>query len=132
MKQQGRLFASASVGLTLAACLALAGCKSSNNGGPSGGGGGGGGQGSSVAIPLTDYGGSQLPSFSPTALTVTAGTSVTWQNSDTVTHTTTSDTNLWNASLGPGQSFSRTFSTAGTFTYACTVHSNMTGRIIVQ
>ena len=111
--------------------LALAGCKKAA--GPSGGGGGGGGGTSAtVSIPVTDYGGNVTPSFSPTTISIPAGGSVTWRNSDTVDHTTTSDTNLWNGSLGVGASFSRTFATAGTFPYACTVHSGMSGRVIVQ
>ena len=135
MKHQRKILTSLKAGLALAASLALAGCSSSNNnGGPSGGGGGGGGggQSSTVSIPLTDYGGSQQPTFSPNVISIAAGNSVTWQNSDTVGHTTTSDTGLWNASLGPGQSFTRAFPTAGTFPYTCTVHAGMSGRVVVQ
>jgi hypothetical protein len=135
MKHQDRILASLGAGLALAASLTLAACGGSNNGGPSGGGGGGGGGGgtsSTVSIPLTDYGGSQQPTFSPSVISITAGNSITWLNSDVVGHTTTSDTSLWNVSLGPGQSYTRTFATAGTFPYTCTVHSGMSGRVIVQ
>ena len=112
--------------------LALAGCKKAA--GPSGGGGGGGGgtNAVTVSIPLTDYGGNQTPSFSPTTIAVPAGGSVTWRNNDTVTHTSTSDTSIWNGAIGPGDSFTRTFATAGTFPYSCTVHAGMSGRVIVQ
>jgi len=71
-------------------------------------------------------------SFDPAALTVTAGQAVTWTNVDTVAHTTTSDTGAWNSgAIQPGQSFSQTFNTAGTFTYHCMIHPNMTGSITV-
>ncbi len=118
----------------LGVCTALASCKKAPAG-PGGGGGGGGGGGSSsatVTIPLTDYGGNQTPQFSPTAVSVPVGGSVTWRNSDTVAHTSTSDTNLWNAPIGAGDSFTRVFPAAGTFPYSCTIHAGMTGRVIVQ
>lgn len=100
---------------------------------PSGGGGGGGGAASvTVRIPLTDYGGNQTPSFTPTNVTVPAGSTVGWSNQDSVSHTTTSDTGLWNSGLSVGGSFQRTFPTAGTFSYSCTVHPGMTGTVIVQ
>ncbi len=125
-RQVTALVAIVGVGLALASCKKAAG--------PSGGGGGGGGGSTSVtvAIPVTDYGGNVSPSFSPTTIAVPAGGSVTWRNDDTVSHTTTSDTNLWNGSLGAGGSFSRTFSTAGTYPYACAIHNGMSGRVIVQ
>ncbi len=34
--------------------------------------------------------------------------------------------------LGPGQSFPFRFTTAGTFTYKCTIHPNMVGTVTVQ
>jgi plastocyanin len=73
-------------------------------------------------------------SFSPSTLTVSKGTTVTWQNKDGVTHTSTSDTGLWDTgNIVPGSSKSMTFSNAGTFKYHCTIHGpNMSGTIIVQ
>jgi plastocyanin len=72
-------------------------------------------------------------SFSPTTLNVDAGTTVVWQNRDSSAHTTTSDTaGLWNATLAPGQEFSRTFSAAGSFSYKCTIHAGMTGTVVVK
>jgi len=99
---------------------------------PSVGGGGGGTNSASVSIPLTDYGGNQTPQFQPVQVTIPVGGSVSWRNNDTTDHTVTSDTMVWNASVGAGGSFNRTFATAGTFTYACMIHSGMTGRVVVQ
>lgn len=72
--------------------------------------------------------------FAPATVTVPAGRVVTWRNDDVVTHTTTEDSAspLWNASRAPGQTYARTFSTVGTFTYHCSIHPGMTGTVIVQ
>jgi plastocyanin len=62
---------------------------------------------------------------------VSAGTKVTWANKDSTEHTVTSDTGLFGSSiLSPGQTFSYTFSNAGTFNYHCLIHP-MTGTIQV-
>jgi plastocyanin len=69
--------------------------------------------------------------FRPQNLTVARGDVVRWVNRGTRTHTTTSNTGLWNESLSPGDTFRRRFRQAGTFRYHCTIHSGMTGRITV-
>jgi amicyanin len=75
-------------------------------------------------------------SFQPATVTVTVGSTVTWTNSDSVAHTSTSDSGdavTWDSgNINPGQSFSFTFSQAGTFTYHCTIHPFMKGTIVVQ
>jgi plastocyanin len=115
-----------------AVIVLLVACSSSNPGAPSGGGGGGGTSSVTVRIPLTDYGGNETPSFMPVTATIPVGGSVSWSNQDSTGHTTTSDTGLWNSNLGPGGSYQRTFPTAGTFSYSCTVHPGMTGQVVVQ
>jgi plastocyanin len=116
-----------------AVIVLLVACSSSNNtGGPSGGGGGGNPNSVTVSIPLTDYGGNQTPQFTPVQATIPVGGRVNWNNQDSVGHTTTSDNNLWNGNLGPGGSYSRVFDTAGTYSYSCSVHSGMNGRVVVQ
>ncbi len=54
--------------------------------------------------------------FSPQTLTVAPGTTVVWTQKDSAPHTVTSDTGAWAASadLHAGQTFSHTFTTAGT------------------
>lgn len=81
--------------------------------------------------------------FNPTALQVTVGQTVTWTNRDSVAHTVTSDASaspLDSPMIGPGESWSFTFTQAGNYLYHCTPHSStdqsgayrgMTGRIIV-
>ena len=71
--------------------------------------------------------------FSPSTLTITAGESVTWTNSDQVVHTATSTSGAFDSGdLDPGESFTFTFTTPGTYDYLCTPHPSMTGRIVVQ
>jgi plastocyanin len=71
--------------------------------------------------------------FSPTTLTVSVGTTVTWTNKESMTHTVTSDNNIFSSgNMGKGDTFTYTFSTVGTFPYHCIFHSGMTGTVVVQ
>ncbi len=77
--------------------------------------------------------------FSPVTLTVSAGTTVTWQNGDGVAHTVTNDpasTATFNLSLGNGATLTRQFADTGHFPYHCTFHGSpgagMHGTIIVN
>jgi plastocyanin len=72
-------------------------------------------------------------SFGSSPVTVSVGTTVTWTNNDVAPHTVTAtDGSFSSGNLNPGESFSFTFSTAGTFDYVCSYHPNMTGSIVVQ
>ena len=80
--------------------------------------------------------------FSPSPLTVTPGTTVTWTNTDTVSHTITSGKvsdndagSMFDSGLvKPTKTFQFTFAnaTAGTVNYFCTVHPWMVGQVIVS
>jgi len=71
--------------------------------------------------------------FSPQTLTVAKGTTVTWTNNDSTTHTVTSDSGVWDSNnLSPGKTFSYTFNQAGTFAYHCNIHPSMTASVVVQ
>ena len=63
-------------------------------------------------------------SFSPKMFTVPAGGTVTWINHDSVPHVIVSADNQFQKStlLQPGQSFSNTFATGGTYSYFCSIH----------
>jgi plastocyanin len=66
--------------------------------------------------------------FSPKTITITAGTSVTWTNHGLMQHTVTADDNSYNSNtLSPGQSFSHTFTSAGTYYYHCVFHGGVGG-----
>ena len=70
--------------------------------------------------------------FSPTILNIKTGTKVTWTNNDSVSHTITSDSGLFDSgNLSSGQSFSFTFSNAGTINYHCAIHPMMKGSVVV-
>ncbi len=70
--------------------------------------------------------------FSPAVIQVTAGTTVTWTNADTDTHTVTfMPMMVSSGNLTTGASFSFTFTTPGTYDYFCMYHQGMIGRVIV-
>lgn len=70
--------------------------------------------------------------FDPSSLTIEAGSTVTWTNSDAATHTVTSDDGTFDSGdLANGESFSFTFDEPGTYTYHCEIHPDMTAEIIV-
>jgi plastocyanin len=71
--------------------------------------------------------------FSPSALTVAAGTTVTWINHDDVPHTVTAQDHTFTSSgLDTDDHFSHQFTIPGTYTYYCTIHPKMTATIIVR
>jgi len=71
--------------------------------------------------------------FGPAALTVSSGTTVTWTNSDALTHTVAAtDGSFDSSNLAPGGQFSFTFNPPGTYAYHCSIHPFMTGQVIVQ
>ena len=114
------------------------------NGGNGNGTGSGSGTGTNpsptatVTMRATDDGyGSSSFSFNPSSVTITRGGSVTWTHDGAAaTHNVTFNSgasgtpaNVGNLSSGNA---SRTFSTAGTFSYHCTNHNGMTGTVVVQ
>ena len=71
--------------------------------------------------------------YSPGNVTVAVGGTVSWTNNDITSHTVTSNSNVWDSGLiGAGRTFSRTFPTAGSFPYHCTIHPGMSGTVTVQ
>ena len=72
-------------------------------------------------------------SFGPQTLTVPVGTTVTWTNRDDIPHTIVSTDGVFKSKVrDTDETFSYTFTKAGTYTYFCSVHPKMTGKIIVQ
>lgn len=103
-----------------------------NNNPPSGGTASGT---ASVSMSSSDDGyGYQTFSFSPSSVTITKGGTVTWNNTGSTVHNVTFTTagapsGIGNFSSG---SNSRTFPTAGTYSYQCTNHAGMQGTVTVQ
>src|SRR5258706_5860810 len=70
--------------------------------------------------------------FTPATITVAAGSKVTWMNDDNMVHTvTTSDASLNSGDIAVGSSYSKTFSSAGTYNYYDTHNTSMTGVLII-
>jgi plastocyanin len=91
-----------------------------------------GGPSSSVLIPV---GAASLGNraFTPDELNVAVGTTVTWMNTDSLAHTSTSDVPGWNSgTVAPGGQFSFAFQSAGTFPYHCMIHPGMVGTVVVR
>jgi len=70
--------------------------------------------------------------FTPATVSIKVGESVTWQNFSGTKHTTTSDQFDWDQTVDNGQSFTRTFTTAGSFPYHCNIHPGMRGTVVVN
>lgn len=78
-------------------------------------------------------------SFNPSTLTVTAGATVEWVDGSGLAHTVISapgSGETFNHTVSAGGSVSRTFNTAGTYDYYCSIHgsptSGMRGTIVVN
>lgn len=91
---------------------------------------GGPAQAASHSVSAVDF------QFSPATLTINVGDSVTWTNNASQTpHTATADGGSFDSgNLNPGQSYTHTFNSAGTFAYHCQYHQSqgMVGTIVVQ
>jgi LPXTG-motif cell wall-anchored protein len=93
---------------------------------------------SAASVSMTDN-----LTYEPSTVTISAGDSVTWTNVGTAPHTVTADDGSFDSSpacpgninecIGGGESYTHTFSTAGTFGYTCKVHgAAMSGTVVVQ
>jgi len=70
--------------------------------------------------------------FSPAALTVTKGSSVTWRNKDDTPHNiVASDHSFASPAIDGGESYSHSFDKPGTYQYFCRLHPRMVGSITV-
>jgi plastocyanin len=71
--------------------------------------------------------------FGPAELTVMAGTTITWTNRDDIPHTVVSTDKAFKSKvLDTDEKFSSTFLTPGRFSYFCSIHPKMTGKVVVQ
>jgi plastocyanin len=71
--------------------------------------------------------------YAPTTVNVQAGTWVTWSNAGLDAHTVTAiDGSFDSGNLDPSDGFSWFFADPGTYEYICTLHSWMTGSVIVS
>jgi plastocyanin len=85
-----------------------------------------GGDAGADAVSIANF------AFDPTELEVVAGTEVTWTNDDRAPHTVTADGGEFDSgTLDPGDTFSVAVEGNGPVTYACMIHPEMTGTIVV-
>lgn len=112
--------------------LALAACGGGGDGGDAGGtptspgGGGATPPSTSNAISVADN------RFTPSATTVAPGTTVTWTWAASAAHDVTFDDGQRSNTQAAG-TYQRTFATAGTFPYHCSVHgAAMSGTVTVR
>jgi plastocyanin len=129
----------------LVACLALtlAACGDDDDDGDSGGGGSTPpAETTEESTPPSGAAGSEkvdIPSisFEPASLTIKAGTTVTWTNSDDLPHTVTKtdgpgpEFDSGNLDPGSGQ-FEQTFEAKGKIDYVCTIHPGQAGSVTVK
>ena len=72
-------------------------------------------------------------SFGPQTVTVHVGATVTWTNRDDIPHTVVSTDGVFKSKVrDTDETFSYTFTKAGTYAYFCSVHPKMTGSVVVQ
>ena len=70
--------------------------------------------------------------FVPAALTIPAGTTLTWVNMDGEAHDVIAgDLSFESPLVNPGETWQFTFMAPGTFAYVCDLHANMEGVITV-
>lgn len=71
--------------------------------------------------------------FGPQTITVSVGATVTWTNNDDIPHTTVSTDGVFKSKvMDTDETFSFKFTKAGTYSYYCSVHPKMTGKVVVQ
>ena len=69
--------------------------------------------------------------FTPPAIEVPAGTTVTWEFEDGLVPHDVAGDGFSSGDPKRSGSFTHTFDAPGTFPYRCTVHDGMTGRVVV-
>ncbi len=79
------------------------------------------------AVQAFDFG------YRPATLTVAVGSTVTFTNTGVAPHTFTDRAGRFDSGwVSTGQTWTRTFDTAGTYEYFCTLHPQMVGTVVVQ
>ena len=71
--------------------------------------------------------------FGPQAMTVPAGTTVTWANADDDAHSVVADDGGFKSkAMDTGDRFTFTFAKPGEYAYHCGLHPRMIGKVIVR
>jgi plastocyanin len=129
---------SASLIVALAACGSSGGSTGTYGNGTTGGigGYGGGDGGNQNPPPANTVNASPSLAFSPSTLTVNAGEVVTFAFGSVAHNVAFDNPNAATPTdiggFNTNSSIQRTFSTAGTYTYHCTIHPFMMGTVVVR
>ncbi len=85
-------------------------------------------------VTITMVGDRGNQSYSPNPTTMRVGQTVAWKNGDSTAHDATQDASRFGTgTISAGAtSTPLAMSTAGTFTYHCTIHPGMVGTLVVQ
>jgi plastocyanin len=71
--------------------------------------------------------------FAPNTVTVPVGTTLHWTNRDDIPHNVVSEDKSFKSKvMDTDESFSYTFTKPGTYTYFCSIHPKMAGKVVVQ
>ena len=71
--------------------------------------------------------------FIPARIEIAAGTTVQWKNNDPLIHTVTATDGSFNSpQFGLDETYRRTFTTPGTYSYYCALHPNMKATVVVK
>jgi plastocyanin len=71
--------------------------------------------------------------FSPNPVTVPVGSTIRWTNQDDIPHNVVSDDKSFKSKvLDTDETFTYTFTKPGTYSYFCSIHPKMTGKVVVQ
>jgi plastocyanin len=81
-----------------------------------------------VVVSIRDF------AFRPDTVIIPVGGTVRWKNEDPVNHTVTSSSGapLESGQIPAGERFEYTFGAPGTYTYVCSIHPSMAGKVIVS
>jgi plastocyanin len=119
--------------LAVAALVVLVGCSSGSTAAPSSApsaaapSGAASAPAGAGAVTIKDF------AFNPQTIQAKVGDSITWTNQDSTAHTVTlDDKSVDSGSVAPSATFSHAFTQAGTFTYHCEIHKQMTATITVS
>ena len=69
--------------------------------------------------------------FKPGTIVINKGDRVVWTNFDSVKHTATRGGSFTTGKIKPGKSVAVRFGAKGTYRYHCSLHPEMTGKIVV-
>ena len=127
---------SASLIVALAACGGSTGTYGTSGIGGNGGYGGNGGGGNQGPPPANTINASPSLAFSPSTLTINSGDAVTFAFGSVAHNVAFDNPNAATPTdiggFNTNTSIQRTFSTAGTYNYHCTIHPFMTGSVVVR